>query len=78
MSPKSSGVEDFIDKVKDTPGLNEFLDFSSISNLEEYIYDNNQKDFDELRKIAKEFDELTEKEKKYYIDKQNKKKSKKN
>jgi hypothetical protein len=77
LSPKSSGVEDFIDKVKDTPGLNQFLDFNTVDNLKEYIYDGSQKDFDELRERAKEFNDLTEKEQKYYVDKQHKEDSKK-
>jgi hypothetical protein len=55
LSPKSSGVKEFLKLVKDTPGLLRHLKFTSHKALEEYILDAYIKDFDELRDEADEF-----------------------
>lgn len=55
LSPKSSGVKEFIKMVKDTNGLLSFLGFKSYKRLEEYIYDGKIDDFDELRDEAEKF-----------------------
>ena len=51
----SIGVNEFIELVKTTKGLLNHLKFKSIEELEEYIHDNNLKDFQELRNEADEF-----------------------
>lgn len=55
LSPKSSGVKEFLKLVKDTPGLLRHLKFTTHKALEEYILDAYIKDFDELRDEADEF-----------------------
>jgi hypothetical protein len=55
LSPKSSGVKEFLKLVKDTPGLLRHLKFNTHKALEEYILDGYIKDFDELRDEADEF-----------------------
>jgi hypothetical protein len=55
LSPKSSGVKEFLKLVKDTTGLLHHLGFRSHKSLEEYILDAYIKDFDELRDEADEF-----------------------
>ena len=55
LSPKSSGVKEFLKLVKDTTGLLRHLGFSSHKALEEYVLDGYIKDFDELRNEADEF-----------------------
>lgn len=55
LSPKSEGVQDFIDTVKETPGLLKHLQFRTYKALEEYILDSTYKEFDELKKDAKSF-----------------------
>ena len=52
LSPKSNGVQEFIKKVKDTPGLLKFLKFKTHKSLEEYITDGNYSDMAELKKEA--------------------------
>jgi hypothetical protein len=55
LSPKSTGVQEFIQKVKDTPGLLKFLNFKTYKSLEDYITDGNYKDMDELKKDTEKF-----------------------
>ena len=55
LSPKSTGVQEFIQKVKDTPGLLKFLHFKTYKSLEEYITDGNYNDMVELKKDAEKF-----------------------
>jgi hypothetical protein len=55
LAPESSGVQDFLKLVKDTPGLLNHLGFSSHKALKEFVIDNYIKDFDELRGEADEF-----------------------
>ena len=56
LSPKSSGVQEFIEMVKSTPGLLKFLGFNSHKSLQEYIYDSSQKEFEELKNDADKFE----------------------
>lgn len=56
LSSKSSGVKEFLEMVKQTPGLLKFLKFNSHKSLEDYILDANYKEFQELKKEAKEFE----------------------
>ena len=55
LSPKSTGVQEFIKRVKDTPGLLKFLNFKTYKSLEEYITDGNYNDMAELKKDAEKF-----------------------
>lgn len=55
LSPKSIGVKEFIEKVKDTPGLLKHLGFSSHKSLEDFILDGSYKEFQELKKEAESF-----------------------
>jgi len=57
LSPKSVGVNEFIDEVEGTPGLLKFLGFKSIKSLRDYIQDGDYDDFDELKKELKKFKE---------------------
>jgi len=56
LSPKSSGVNEFVEKVKETEGLLKFLGFGSIRALKEYISDGDYDDFEELKKEAITFE----------------------
>ena len=55
LSPKSAGVQEFIEMVKETPGLLRHLHFKSFKALEEYIHDASYEDFSELKKEAEHF-----------------------
>lgn len=55
MSPHSAGIQEFIQSVKEVPGLLKALGFKSISSLEEYLTDASYQDFDELRKEVNDF-----------------------
>jgi hypothetical protein len=57
---KSKIVQEFVDLVKDTPGLLKHLKFDSYKRLEEFIEDNGIEDLNELRKEAKDFIEKKE------------------
>ena len=48
-------VSEFIEKVKNTPGLLQHLKFDKLKNLIDYIEESGIKEFDELRDEAKEF-----------------------
>lgn len=56
LSPKSAGVKEFIELVRETPGLLKHLGFSSYKSLEEYILDSSYKEFQELKKETKGFE----------------------
>lgn len=56
LSKNSAGVKEFIEEVKDTPGLLKHLGFSSHKSLEEYILDSSYKEFQELKKEASSFE----------------------
>ena len=58
---KSKIVQEFVDLVKDTPGLLKHLKFDTYKRLEEFIEDNGIEDLNELRKEAKDFIEKKEK-----------------
>ena len=56
LSPKSTGVKEFIEHVKQTPGLLKFLGFRSFKALEEFILDSDYKEFNDLKKEANGFE----------------------
>lgn len=56
LSKNSAGVKEFIEDVKETPGLLKHLGFSTHKSLEEYILDSNYKEFQELKKEAVGFE----------------------
>ena len=56
LSKNSAGVKDFIELVKETPGLLKHLGFGSHKSLEEYILDSSYKEFQELKKETKGFE----------------------
>lgn len=56
LAPNSSGVQEFINHVKETPGLLKHLGFRRYKDLEEYIQDGNYTEFQELKDDAKEFE----------------------
>ena len=56
LSKNSAGVKDFIEKVKNTPGLLKHLGFNSHKSLEDYILDGSYKDFQELKKESDTFE----------------------
>lgn len=60
LSPKSTGVKEFIQMVKETPGLLKYLKFKTHKSLEDYITDGSYSDMAELKKEADIFkkDEL--------------------
>jgi hypothetical protein len=49
LSPKSSGVEEFLKTIKKNPKLIVFLGFKNYDRLEEYIYENGIREFNELK-----------------------------
>jgi hypothetical protein len=55
LSPKSNGVEEFIEMVKSTKGLVKHLGFKNLKSLEEYIIDNGIKEFYELIEDSADF-----------------------
>lgn len=55
LSPKSYGVKEFIELVKETPGLLKYLKFKTYKSLEDYLLDASYKDFHELKKEAEDF-----------------------
>lgn len=56
LSKNSAGVKDFIEKVKNTPGLLKYLGFNTHKSLEDYILDGSYKDFQELKKESDTFE----------------------
>jgi hypothetical protein len=55
LSPKSNGVEEFLEMVKSTKGLVKHLGFKNLKSLEEYIIDNGIKEFYELIEDSADF-----------------------
>ena len=55
LSPKSTGVKEFIEDVEKNKELLKHLGFTSIKSLKDYIESADFDDFDELRKDAKKF-----------------------
>jgi len=55
LSKTSTGVEEFINKVKETKGLLKHLGFDKIEDLEDFIRDHGNKDFQELKDDTKKF-----------------------
>jgi septum formation inhibitor MinC len=56
LAPHSTGVQEFINNVKETKGLLKHLGFRRFSDLEEYILDSSYKEFQELKKDAQKFE----------------------
>lgn len=56
LSKNSAGVKEFIEDVKETPGLLKYLGFSTHKSLEEYILDSSYKEFQELKKESETFE----------------------
>ena len=56
LSKNSAGVKEFIEDVKETPGLLKHLGFNSHKSLEDYILDGSYKDFQELKKESETFE----------------------
>lgn len=55
MSPHSTGIQEFIQSVKEVPGLLQHLGFPKLKSLEEYLEEANVNDFYELKKEVEEF-----------------------
>ena len=55
LSPKSNGVEEFLEMVKSTKGLVKHLGFKNLKSLEDYIIDNGIKEFYELIEDSADF-----------------------
>lgn len=55
LSPKSSGVSEFLKKVEETPGLLTQLGFRSLKSLKDYISDGDYNDFEELKDDLEKF-----------------------
>lgn len=63
LSPKSSGVKDFLDDIKKNKGSVKHLGFNSFKSLEDFVLDGSQKEFEELKKEMKDFLDKKEKSK---------------
>lgn len=50
LSPQSTGVEDFLETVKDFPELIKHLGFGSFEHLESFVIENGYDEFNDLRK----------------------------
>jgi hypothetical protein len=55
LAPTSNGVKEFLADVKENKGALKALGFRTIKDLENYIYDSDYKDFQELKKELKKF-----------------------
>lgn len=55
LAPSSYGVEDFFEMVQDNKGLLQYLGFDRMKDLKEYVYENDNKEFNKLKQEAKEF-----------------------
>lgn len=55
LAPHSAGVREFLDMVKNTPGMLKHLQFRKFSDLEEYVSEASYKDFNELKSEADSF-----------------------
>jgi hypothetical protein len=61
LSDGSSGVQEFLEDVKDTPGLLKHLGFNRFKSLEVYIREGGYEDFEELKSDAKKFHDKNKK-----------------
>ena len=61
LSDGSSGVQEFLKDVKDTPGLLKHLGFNRLKSLEVYIREGGYEDFEELKSDAKKFHDKNKK-----------------
>jgi hypothetical protein len=61
LSDDSSGVQEFLKDVKDTPGLMKHLGFNRLKSLEVYIREGGYEDFEELKSDAKKFHDKNKK-----------------
>ncbi len=55
MSPDSNGIKEFIQSVKEVPGLLQHLGFPKLKSLQEYLEEGDVDDFYELKKEVEEF-----------------------
>ena len=55
LAPTSNGVDEFFELVRNNEGMLEFLGFDRMKDLKEYVYDNDNKEFNQLRKEVNEF-----------------------
>lgn len=55
LSPKSSGVSEFLKKVEETPEVLTQLGFRSLKSLKDYISDGDYNDFEELKDDLEKF-----------------------
>lgn len=55
LSDDSAGVKEFLDDVKNTPGLLKHLGFKRFKSLEVYVREGGYEDFEELKSDAKKF-----------------------
>ena len=55
LSDDSAGVKEFLEDVKNTPGLLKHLGFKRFKSLEVYVREGGYEDFDELKSDAKKF-----------------------
>ena len=63
LSPDSSGVQEFLQQVKELPELLKQLHFENLNELEEYVYQAGYDEFDELRNEVNHF---IQRRKKYF------------
>lgn len=64
LSPKSSGVSDFLKKIEDTNGALTHLGFKSMKSLKDFISDGDYDDFQELKDDLEKFLQTPKKTKK--------------
>lgn len=55
LSPKSSGVSDFLKKIEETPGALNHLNFKTMKSLKDFISDGDYDDFQELKNDLEKF-----------------------
>lgn len=55
LSPQSTGVEDFLETVKDFPELIKHLGFGSFKHLESFVLENGYDEFNDLRNETQYF-----------------------
>jgi hypothetical protein len=63
LSPQSSGVQEFLNQVKDKPELLKHMNFESFGDLEDYLNNATYQEFDELRD---ELNHFLQRRKKYF------------
>lgn len=55
LSLQSTGIPEFMEYVKQHPDAVDYLNFTSLSDLEEYLQDSKFEDWDELRKELEQY-----------------------